>query len=104
MNQALDSVDEDCVIYPLYNKKARFGELKLEVGMISKTNHEFMNATKDYTIQWSRNIIFKKNDNMLFRVVCKGEDFPWKIYCALNKSDMSWQKLLNYQRILTQVQ
>ncbi|XP_072078081.1 uncharacterized protein [Arachis hypogaea] len=47
--------------------------------MIFKSKAEFMQATKDYTIQWGRNILFIKNDKVRVRAVCKIEDCPWVV-------------------------
>ncbi|RYQ83602.1 hypothetical protein Ahy_B10g102347 [Arachis hypogaea] len=91
MDKVLDSDEEEATVYPPYNEKAKFGNLKLEVSMIFKSKHHFMNATRDYTIQWGRNIIFTENDNIRVRVVCKTEGCPWFVYCACNKQNGIWQ-------------
>ncbi|RYR06665.1 hypothetical protein Ahy_B05g073971 [Arachis hypogaea] len=52
MDKVLDSDEEEPTVYPPYNEKAKFGTLKLEVSMIFKSKQHFMNATRDYTIQW----------------------------------------------------
>ncbi|XP_016164255.1 uncharacterized protein LOC107606740 [Arachis ipaensis] len=89
--QELDSEDEGPAVYPHYNDKAKFGDLKFEVSMVFKSKQHFMAATRDYTIQWGRNIRFSKNDKVRVRAVCKCEDCPWVVYCAHNPSDGSWQ-------------
>ncbi|RYR09760.1 hypothetical protein Ahy_B05g078167 [Arachis hypogaea] len=89
--QELDSDDESLTVYPQYNDKAKFGDLKFEVSMIFKSKEHFMHATRDYTIQLGRNILFTKNDNVRVRAVCKAEGCPWVVYCARSKQDGSWQ-------------
>ncbi|XP_016168737.2 uncharacterized protein LOC107611306 [Arachis ipaensis] len=91
MDKVLDSDEEEPTVYPPYNEKAKFGNLKLEVSMIFKSKQHFMNATRDYTIQWGRNINFIKNDNVRVRAVCKIEGCPWVVYCACNKQNGVWQ-------------
>ncbi|XP_025635815.1 uncharacterized protein [Arachis hypogaea] len=59
--------------------------------MVFKSKSEFMQATRDYTIQWGRNISFVKNDKVRVRAVYKSDDCPWVVYCACNKLDRSWQ-------------
>ncbi|RYR20715.1 hypothetical protein Ahy_B03g065933 [Arachis hypogaea] len=67
--QELDSDEESPTVYPQYNDKAKFGDLKFEVSMIFKSKEHFMHATRDYTIQLGRNILFTKNDNVRVRAV-----------------------------------
>ncbi|RYR32034.1 hypothetical protein Ahy_B01g057018 [Arachis hypogaea] len=59
--------------------------------MVFNSKHDFMVATRDYTIQWDRTITFIKNDKVRCRAICKNEDCPWLVYCAINKHDRSWQ-------------
>ncbi|RYR03278.1 hypothetical protein Ahy_B06g082129 [Arachis hypogaea] len=87
MDKVLDSDEEEATVYPPYNEKEKFGNLKLEVSMIFKSKQHFMNATRDYTIQWGRNVSFTKNDNVRVRAVCKTEGCPWVVYCACNKQN-----------------
>ncbi|RYR73802.1 hypothetical protein Ahy_A02g008306 [Arachis hypogaea] len=86
-----DSDKESLAVYPKFNEKTKFGLLKFEVSMIFKSKSELMQAIRDYTIQWGRNILFSKNDKVKIKVVCKTEDCPWVVYCACNKQDGSWQ-------------
>ncbi|RYQ86129.1 hypothetical protein Ahy_B10g105811 [Arachis hypogaea] len=88
--QELDSDEESPTVYPQYNDKAKFGDLKFEVSMIFKSKEHFMQATRDYTIQLGRNILFTKNDEVQVRVVCKVRGCPWVVYCARSKQDGSW--------------
>ncbi|RYR26606.1 hypothetical protein Ahy_B02g060872 [Arachis hypogaea] len=60
-DQELDSDNEGPTVHPQYNDKAKFGDLKFEVSMVFKSKKHFMAATRDYTIQWGRNIRFSKN-------------------------------------------
>ncbi|RYR31191.1 hypothetical protein Ahy_B01g055982 isoform A [Arachis hypogaea] len=90
-DQELDSDEESLTVYPQYNDKAKFGDLKFEVSMIFKSKEHFMHATRDYTIQLGRNILFTKNDNVRVKVVCKAEGCPWVVYYARSKQDRSWQ-------------
>ncbi|XP_052113552.1 uncharacterized protein LOC110277579 [Arachis duranensis] len=83
--QELDSDEESPIVYPQYNDKVKFGDLKFEVSMIFKSKEHFMHATRDYTIQLGRNILFTKNDNVRVRAVCKVEGCPWVVYCARSK-------------------
>ncbi|XP_057746915.1 uncharacterized protein LOC130966162 [Arachis stenosperma] len=89
--QELESDEESPTIYPQYNDKAKFEDLKFEVSMIFKSKEHFMHATRDYTIQLGRNILFTKNDNVWVRAVCKADSCPWVVYCARSKQDGSWQ-------------
>ncbi|RYR47781.1 hypothetical protein Ahy_A07g033742 [Arachis hypogaea] len=89
--QELDSDEESPIVYPQYNDKAKFRDLKFEVSMIFKSKEHFMQATRDYTIQLGRNILFTKNDKVRVRAVCKAEGCPWVVYCARSKQDGSWQ-------------
>ena len=75
-DKVLESDEESPVVYPQFNEKTKFGELKFEVSMVFKSKSEFMQATRDYTIQWGRNILFSKNDKVRVRAVCKSEDCP----------------------------
>ncbi|RYQ96300.1 hypothetical protein Ahy_B08g092005 isoform C [Arachis hypogaea] len=90
-DKVLESDEESPAVYPQFNEKTKFGELKFDVSMVFKSKSEFMQATRDYTIQWGRNILFSKNDKIRVRAVCKSEDCPWVVYCACNKQDGSWQ-------------
>ncbi|XP_016192168.1 uncharacterized protein LOC107633047 [Arachis ipaensis] len=90
-DKVLESDEEAPAVFPQFNEKTKFGELKFEVSMVFKSKSEFMQATRDYTIQWGRNILFSKNDKVRVRAVCKSEDCPWVVYCACNKQDGSWQ-------------
>ncbi|RYR14193.1 hypothetical protein Ahy_B04g070792 isoform D [Arachis hypogaea] len=90
-DKVLESDEEAPAVFPQFNEKTKFGELKFEVSMVFKSKSEFMQATRDYTIQWGRNIFFSKNDKVRVRAVCKSEDCPWVVYCACNKQDGSWQ-------------
>ncbi|XP_052108715.1 uncharacterized protein LOC127741122 [Arachis duranensis] len=87
----LESDEETLPVYPQYNAKTKFGNLKFEVSMTFKSKAEFIQATRDYTIQWGRNILFTKNDRVRVRAVCKSDDCPWVVYCACNSKDLSWQ-------------
>ncbi|XP_025628216.1 uncharacterized protein [Arachis hypogaea] len=89
--QELDSDEESPTVYPQYNDKTMFGDLKFEVSMIFKSKEHFMHATRDYTIQLGRNILFTKNDNVRVTAVCKVEGCPWVVYCTRSKQDGSWQ-------------
>ncbi|XP_072052701.1 uncharacterized protein [Arachis hypogaea] len=91
LGQELESDEESPTIYPQYNDKAKFGDLKFEVSMMFKSKKHFMHATRDYTIQLGRNILFTKNENVRVRAVCKAEGCPWVVYCARSKQDRSWQ-------------
>ncbi|RYR56802.1 hypothetical protein Ahy_A05g022507 [Arachis hypogaea] len=87
--QELDSNRESPTVYPQYNDKAKFGDLKYEVSMVFKSKEHFMQVTRDYTIQWDRNILFTKNDKVRVRAVCKAEGCPWVVYCVRSKQDGS---------------
>jgi len=62
MDNVLDSDEEEATVYPPYNEKAKFENFKLEVSMIFKSKHHFMNATREYIIQWGRNTLFTTNE------------------------------------------
>ncbi|RYR22016.1 hypothetical protein Ahy_B03g067299 isoform A [Arachis hypogaea] len=75
-DKVLESDEESPAVYPQFNEKTKFGLLKFEVSMVFKSTSEFMQATRDYTIQWGRNILLSKNDKVRVRAVCKSEDCP----------------------------
>ncbi|RYR61404.1 hypothetical protein Ahy_A04g018581 [Arachis hypogaea] len=87
----LDSDEDTPTVYPQYNEKTKFGNLKFEVSITFKSKAEFIQVTRDYTIQWGRNILFTKNDRVRVRAVCKSDDCPWVVYCGCNNKDLSWQ-------------
>ncbi|RYQ91647.1 hypothetical protein Ahy_B09g097635 [Arachis hypogaea] len=73
----LDSDEETPTVYPQYNEKTKFENLNFEVSMTFKSKAKFIQATRDYTIQWGRNILFTKNDRVRVRAICKSDDCPW---------------------------
>ncbi|RYR17195.1 hypothetical protein Ahy_B03g061972 [Arachis hypogaea] len=71
-DKVLESDEESPAVYPQFNEKTKFGLLKFEVIMIFKSKSEFMQAIRDYTIQWGRNILFTKNNKLILTLVQEG--------------------------------
>ncbi|XP_016206765.1 uncharacterized protein LOC107647162 [Arachis ipaensis] len=74
-----------------FREERRFGELRLEVGMTFTTKMEFKEAVREYCIQEGRRILFKKNDNVRMRAVCKDESCGWLVYASNNTENNCWQ-------------
>ncbi|XP_025624867.1 uncharacterized protein [Arachis hypogaea] len=86
----LSEVESDDV-FPVFNESARFGELRLEVGMKFNTKQEFREAVREYCIQEGRRIWYKKNDKERCRALCKIKDCDWVVYASKDSEGVCWQ-------------
>ncbi|RYQ92077.1 hypothetical protein Ahy_B09g098208 [Arachis hypogaea] len=82
--------DADPAVNPIFNDAAKFGHVRLELGMEFTTRDAFKKWVKNYTLQEGRGVRYKKNDTTRCRVVCKNEDCPWMVFCSYNKSNGCW--------------
>ncbi|RYQ97881.1 hypothetical protein Ahy_B08g093958 [Arachis hypogaea] len=87
-----DSEDEaDPAANPIFNDAAKFGHVRLELGMEFTTRDAFKKGVRNYTLQEGRGVRYKKNDTTRCRVVCKNEDCPWMVFCSYSKPNGCWQ-------------
>ncbi|RYR72558.1 hypothetical protein Ahy_A02g006772 [Arachis hypogaea] len=87
-----DSEDEaDPAANPIFNDAAKFGHVRLELGMEFTTRDAFKKGVRNYTLQEGMGVRYKKNDTTRCRVVCKNEDCPWMVFCSYSKPNGCWQ-------------
>ncbi|RYR30994.1 hypothetical protein Ahy_B01g055787 [Arachis hypogaea] len=95
-----DADDDDA--FPMFMEGARFGELKLEVGMKFNSKHDFIEAMREFTIQKGRQINFKRNESYRVRAVCKYKKEGCKCiaYASMGHEETCWQmKIFNNNHI-----
>ncbi|XP_025625475.1 uncharacterized protein [Arachis hypogaea] len=87
-----NSEDEaDPAANPIFNDTAKFGHVRLELGMEFTTRDAFKKGVRNYTLQEGRDVRYKKNDTTRCKVVCKNEDCPWMVFCSYSKPNRCWQ-------------
>ncbi|XP_015965875.1 uncharacterized protein LOC107489634 [Arachis duranensis] len=87
-----DSEDEaNPAVNPIFNDTAKFGHVRLELGMEFTTRDAFKKGVRNYILQEGRGVRYKKNDTTRCRVVCKNEDCPWIVFCSYSKPNGCWQ-------------
>ncbi|RYR58186.1 hypothetical protein Ahy_A05g023856 [Arachis hypogaea] len=87
-----DSEDEaNPAVNPIFNDIAKFGHVRLELGMEFTTRDAFKKGVRNYILQEGRGVRYKKNDTTRCRVVCKNEDCPWIVFCSYSKPNGCWQ-------------
>ncbi|RYR24851.1 hypothetical protein Ahy_B02g058401 [Arachis hypogaea] len=83
--------DADPTVTPIFNDVAKFGHVRLELGMEFATKDAFKKGVRNYTLQEGRGVRYKKNDTTRCRMVCKNEDCPWMVFCSYSKPNRYWQ-------------
>ncbi|RYR16534.1 hypothetical protein Ahy_B04g073574 [Arachis hypogaea] len=70
--------DADPAVNFIFNDAAKFGHVRLELGIEFTTRDAFKKGVRNYTLQEGR-------------VVYKNEDCPWIVFCSYNKRSGCWQ-------------
>ncbi|RYR64239.1 hypothetical protein Ahy_A03g010366 [Arachis hypogaea] len=96
-------IDDDDTFF-MFIEGARFGKLKLEVGMKFNTKHDFIEEVREFTIQEGRQIKFKNNESNRVRAMCKYkmESCNWIAYASIDHEEICSQiKTFNNDHIYT---
>ncbi|RYR56409.1 hypothetical protein Ahy_A05g022118 [Arachis hypogaea] len=87
-----ESDDENGVsVFPQHNPEARFGQVRLELGIEFATMQEFKDVVKKYNIQMGREVFFLKVEPLRCRVICYNQECLWEVYCSRRNFPPSFQ-------------